>query len=63
MVVFSSLEAAQREGFKWYAFNVDYKLHVVELDRRSRRVINQREKLMAFAHPSPQDHEILGNLN
>ena len=62
MVVFISLEAAQREGFKWYCYHVDYKLHVVELDRPGRRD-SHREKLMAFACPGPHDQEILGQLN
>lgn len=53
MTVFSSLEAAQREGFRWSHFNAEYRLHVVEMDRRGKS--GMREKAIAFARPSAEE--------
>ena len=60
MTVFSSLEAAQREGFKWQCFHAEYKMHIVEMDRMNRRGF--REKAMAFACVTPSDSDMFGEL-
>jgi hypothetical protein len=53
MLIFTSLEAATREGFSWQYFNNEYGLHVVELDRKSPS--GRREKALAFARPALQE--------
>jgi hypothetical protein len=53
MMVFSSLIAAQRAGFQWYAFSSGEKLHIVEHDYVGRG--GKRVKALAFARPNPED--------
>jgi len=48
-VVFSSVKAAQREGFKVLEFCAEYKLYVMEKDIRREAI---RVKMCAFARPS-----------
>lgn len=55
MYVFSSLQAAQSAGFRWYAFSEAEGLHIVELDQR--RSSGKRMKALAFARPSPDEAE------
>ena len=52
MYVFSSLDAAIRSGFRWYAFSEPENLHVVELDRATSG--GRRVKALAFARPSAE---------
>ena len=53
MYVFSSLDAAIRSGFRWYAFSESENLHVVELDRAT--CGGRRVKALAFALPAAED--------
>ncbi len=53
MVVFSSLVAAYREGFRWSEFLPQQKLHRVERDVR--RADGKRVKMLAFAQPEPEE--------
>lgn len=54
MVVFSSVKAAQREGFKVLEYCVEYKLFIVERDVRRDAL---RVKMCAFARPSRQTED------
>ena len=50
MVVFSSLEAAKREGFEWLEFQTKTEMHVVVKTMTRRDGLKQRA--LAFAKPS-----------
>lgn len=52
MMIFSSLENALREGFRWVDFNREYGLHIVEFDRNTPR---GRVKSIAFARADQGD--------
>jgi len=52
MVVFSSLEAARRAGFRWFEYSREYQLHVVQLDQWTPR---GRIRALAFARPSEEE--------
>ncbi|MBM3463277.1 MAG: hypothetical protein FJX76_14335 [Armatimonadetes bacterium] len=53
MIVFSSLDEAQREGFRWQSLSRSEKLHIVEMDRMGSR--GQRVKALAFACLSTEE--------
>lgn len=53
MIVFSSLIAALREGYRWSEYLPSEKLHRVERD--AQRPDGKRVKMLAFARPQPDD--------
>ncbi|MBT9585228.1 hypothetical protein IV102_17925 [bacterium] len=55
MIVFSSLSAAQREGYRWSEFLHQQQLHRVERDVM--RADGKRVKMMAFAQPQAEELE------
>lgn len=57
MVIFSSLAEALREGFRWHSFSKTEKLHIVEMDRPSKRGL--RVKALAFAQLSAEESAAL----
>jgi len=52
MIGFSSIEAANREGFVWLEYSTEYQLHVVQRDWATPR---GRVRALGFARPSPQE--------
>jgi len=55
MIIFSSLAAAHREGFRWLEFLPQQQLHRVERDVQ--RPDGKRVKMLALARPEPEDVE------
>ncbi|MFN8605988.1 MAG: hypothetical protein U0931_00540 [Vulcanimicrobiota bacterium] len=53
MIVFSSLSAALREGYRWSEYLPYEQLHRVERDVQ--RPDGKRIKMLAFAKPQPED--------
>jgi len=53
LIVFSSLAAAQREGFRWFEYLPDQQLHRVERD--AQRPDGKRVKMLAFARPQADE--------
>ncbi|MBS2040288.1 hypothetical protein JST97_35200 [bacterium] len=53
MIIFSSLSAALREGYRWSEYLQHEQLHRVERDVR--RPDGKRVKMLAFAKPQPED--------
>ena len=54
MTVFSSLQAAAREGFRWLDYDEELLLHLVV--RSSQRSDGRRQMSLALARPEPGDH-------
>ncbi len=52
MTIFTSLEAALREGFRWVEFVKELELHRVEKDLT--RQDGRRVKMLALAQPEEQ---------
>jgi hypothetical protein len=53
VIVFSSLAAAQREGFRWFEYLHEQQLHRVERDVQ--RPDGKRVKMLAFALPQSEE--------
>lgn len=53
VIVFSSLAAAQREGFRWFEYLPEQQLHRVERD--AVRPDGKRVKMLAFALPQSEE--------
>jgi hypothetical protein len=53
LIVFSSLSAARREGYRWSEFLPYEQLHRVERD--AQRPDGKRVKMLAFARPEPDE--------